>query len=306
MRDKKKLVIVPLFLFAAIAAGIFFTINAQKTTPGLQVHPDNFDLTIQPGVPTTQTVYLVNRTDQTVPIRIDLRNFTAQGEEGAPNITTEDTTYALAKWVTVSPATASIAPNDSQKFTFTINAPNNAEPGGHYGAIIFATTPTNALNKTGAVLSEEVTSLILARVPGNVTESATTESFTTEKNFYEFCPVKFEARVKNEGVVHIQPQGQVLVKGQFGDTYTVNLQPYNVLPDSTRKIPVVLSKKLLFGKYNAQLVAAYGSKNQQLTGSTEFYAFPVKYGLIVLTILFILFIMRKRIGKAFKALATGK
>src|SRR5258708_5000978 len=164
MRYKKKLVIIPLLAFAAIVVGIFFTISAQKVTPGLQVHPSNFDLTIQPGVRTTQTVYLVNRTNQTVPIKVDVRNFTAQGEEGAPNITKEDTTFALAKWITVSPATATIAPNDSQKFTFTINSPLNAEPGGHYGAIVFATTPTNALNKTGAVLSEEVTSLILARL----------------------------------------------------------------------------------------------------------------------------------------------
>ena len=40
MRYKKKLVILPLFLFAAIAAGVLFTISAQRVTPGLQVHPE--------------------------------------------------------------------------------------------------------------------------------------------------------------------------------------------------------------------------------------------------------------------------
>jgi len=306
MRYKKKLVILPLVALAALVASFFITTNAQKVTQGLQVHPDNFDLTIQPGVPTTQTVYLVNRTSQNVSIKVNLRNFTALGEEGAPNITSEDTTYSLAKWITVSPQTVTIAPQDEQKFTFTINAPFNAEPGGHYGALVFATVPASNLNKTGAVLSQQVVSLVLARVPGNVTQNAMTESFTTNKNFYEFGPVTFEARVKNEGQVHIQPLGQVLVKGTFGDVYTVNLQPYNVLPGSVRKIPIVLTNKLLIGKYTAQLIAAYGDKNQQLTGSTEFYAFPVRYGLIVLVVLILLFMMRKRIGKAFKALATGK
>ena len=305
MRIKKKLVIIPLLLVAVLGAGLFFSIQAQKVTPGLQVHPDHFELTIQPGVATTQTVYLENRTNQPVSIKVGLRNFTALGEEGAPNLTTEDTTYALAKWITVTPSEATIDPNSSQQFTYTINPPYNAEPGGHYGAIVFATVPS-ALNKTGAALSQEVTSLILATVPGNVEENASVESFSPDKKFYEFGPVTLNARVKDSGQVHIQPQGQALIKGTFGDTYTVNLQPYNVLPGATRVIPIVLSKKLLVGKYTVQLVAAYGTTNKQLTGSTEFYAFPVRYGLIVLVILILLFMMRKRISKAFKALATGK
>jgi hypothetical protein len=307
MRYKKKLVIIiPLLLIAVVAVGFSVSIYAQRVSPGLQVHPSNFDLTVQPGSPTTETIYLENRTNQAVPIRVELRNFTAQGEEGGVNLTTTDTTYSLAKWIDVSPETATIPPQSEQAFTVTITPPLDAEPGGHYGSVVFATTPIPNKSGTGAALSEEIASLILARVPGNAAENATVTSFTTDKNFYEFGPVTFNARVSNEGQVHIQPLGQVLVKGQFGDTYTVDLQPYNVLPGATRRIPIILTKRLLFGKYTAQLIAAYGDKNQQLTGSTEFYAFPVRYGLIVLVIIFLLFLMRKRIRKAFKALATGK
>jgi len=304
--NKKKLVIIPLLFVAAIAIGIFATIHAQKVTPGLQVHPSNFEVTLQPGQPITETVYLENRTDQTMPIKVGLKNFTAQGEEGAVNLTSEDTTYSLAKWITVSPSTATIAPHAQQKFTFTITPPANAEPGGHYGSVVFATNPEKNVKGTGAVLSEEVASLILAHVPGNVTENASVESFAPEKSFYEFGPVTMDMRVKNAGQVHIQPKGQVLIKGTFGDTYTVNLQPYNVLPGATRRIPVVLSKKLLLGKYTVQLVAAYGDNNQQLTASTEFIAFPIRYGLVALVVLILLFMMRKRVGKALKALMTGK
>lgn len=306
MKYKKKLVIIPLLVVAVVAVGFSVSIYAQRVTPGLQVHPSNFDLTVNPGSPTTETIYLVNRTNQTVPIRVDLRNFTAQGEEGAVSLTTDDTTYSLAKWISVSPETASVPPQSEQKFTITITPPPGAEPGGHYGSVVFATLPTPNTSGAGAGLSEEVASLILATVPGNATENATVASFTTDKNFYNFGPVTFSARISNEGQVHIQPLGQVLIKGQFGDTYTVNLQPYNVLPGAIRRIPIVFTKKLLIGRYTAQLIAAYGDKNQQLTASTEFYAFPVEYGLIVLVILILLFMLRKRLRKAFKALATGK
>src|SRR5258708_25195741 len=224
--DKKKIVIIPAILVAVIAVGIFASIYAQKASPGLQVHPSNFELTVTPGQPTTETVYLENRTNQTVPIKVALRNFNALGEEGAVNLTTGDSSYSLAKWITVSPENASIPPQSQQKFTFTITPPFNAEPGGHYGSVVFATVPSS-LNKTGAALSQEVASLILATVPGNVTENAHVESFAPEKPFYEFGPTTIDMRVKNFGQVHIQPKGQVLIKGTFGDTYTVNFQPYN-------------------------------------------------------------------------------
>jgi len=305
MKKKKKLIIIPLFFVAVIAIGLFVSIYAQKVTPGLQVHPSNFDVTVQPGKSTTETVYLENRTNKTVPIKVFLRNFTAIGEEGAVSLTEEDTTFALAKWITVLPLTATILPQASQKFTFTIRPPLNAEPGGHYGSLVFATIPTS-LTKTGAALSEEVASLILARIPGNATENATVESLTPEKNFYEFGPVTIDMRIRNFGQVHIQPVGQILVKGIFGDTHIANLQPYNVLPQATRKIPIVLPEKFLLGKYTVQLYATYGNTNKQLAGSTEFYAFPIKYGLIVLAIIILLIMMRKRLKKAFKALLTGK
>jgi hypothetical protein len=302
----KRLVILPLVLITAVAVSYFVSSYAQQTTPGLQVHPSNFDIALTPGSPTTETIYLVNRTKNPEPIKVDLRNFTAQGVEGGVNLTTQDTTYSLASWISVSPETAVVQPNQSQAFTITITPPANAEPGGHYGSVVFATDPSQKVNGTGAVLSEEVASLILARIPGNVTEQANVVSFTPAKNFYEFGPVTFNTMVKNTGGVHIQPQGEVVVKGTFGDTYNVALQPYNVLPGASRMIPVVLTHKLLIGKYTAQLVAAYGEKNKQLTASTEFYAFPVRYGAIVLVILFFFFLVRKRIGKALKALFTGK
>jgi WxL interacting protein linking bacterial and host surfaces len=305
MKYKRKLVIIPLLVFAVFAVGIFFSIYAQKATPGLQVYPSNFDLTVTPGQTTTETVYLNNRTNQPVPVKAELRNFTALGEEGAVNLTTEDTSYSLAKWINVSPANATVAPQSTQKFTFTISPPFNAEPGGHYGSVVFATVP-GSLNKTGATLSEEVASLILARVPGNTIENARVLSFDPQKNFYQFGPVTVDMRVKNLGQVHIQPSGQILIKGTLGDQYVVNLQPYNVLPGAIRDIPIVFSKHLLFGKYTVQLISTYGDTGKQLTGSTQFYAFPVEYGLIALVILVLLFLIRKRLGKALKAILTGK
>jgi len=304
MKFRQPLLLGLSFIALAMISVYSFRLYAQQRNPALIVHPSNFSLTYQ-NTPTAETVTLDNTTDQPITIQAELRNFTAQGEEGGVNLTQDDTGYSLAKWIQVTPSTVTIPARSSQDFSFTITPPANAEPGGHYGSIVFATVP-GTTKGTGAAVSEQVASLILYTIPGNTTENADVESFAPNKPFYQFGPVNFSLRVKNLGQVHIQPAGQILIKGSFGDQYVVNLQPYNVLPTAIRDIPIVLSKHLLIGKYTVQLIATYGDTNKQLSGSTEFYAFPVEYGLIVLAVLFILFLIRKRLGKAFKTMITGK
>jgi len=304
MKYKKTLILA--IFFITLSTFVYTTIQAQKTAGGLAVHPSNFDITAVANKNSTGVITVDNLTDQPMQIIVDLRNFTAQGEEGSVNLTAEDTTYSLAKWIKVTPTTIKINAHSSQNFTFTIDVPKNAEPGGHFGSVVFATVPSKDLKGSGATLSQEVASLILFKIPGDTKEKAVLESFTTDKSFYEFGPVMFDARVKNEGGVHIAPMGSVLVKGWFGQKFIVPLEMRNVLPDATRKIPATLKNKLLFGNFTATLIATYGTKGQQLYQVTEFSAFPVRYGLVVLLILMVLYLGRKRIMKSIRVLLTGK
>lgn len=305
MKRKAILLLVAIVLLAGITAS-YISIHAQQENNGLSVHPSNFNITANPGQTITNTVTLDNLTSDTVTIQAQLKNFTARGEQGGVTLTQDDTTYALAKWITITPSTVTLSPHTSEKYTFTITTPYNAEPGGHFGSIVFATVPPPASKGVGAALSQQVASLILLEIPGNVKEQADVVSFATDKPFYEFGPVNFTTRVQNNGDIHIQPSGAILVKGMFGQTFNVPIQQLNVLPNAVRIIPATLPNHWLIGKYNATLVSVYGSHGEQLSATTEFYAFPVRYGLIALGILIILFFFRKRLGKALKALATGK
>ena len=59
------------------------------------------------------------------------------------------------------------------------------------------------------------------------------------------------------------------------------------------------------GKYTADLSLTFGSQNSQLYASTTFYAFPWKLGLVVLVVLIVLFLLRKRLFRAFKIILKG-
>jgi len=304
MKYKRLLVFTASALIFSVV--VYASISAQKATGGMAVHPSNVDITAQPNQKSTGVITVDNLTAQPMQIRVDLRNFTAQGEEGSVILTEEDTTYSLAKWIKVTPMLVEIKAHSSHDFEYTIEAPKNAEPGGHFGSIVFATVPSAGVDGTGAALSQEIASLILFKVPGDVKEQAVLESFEADKEFYEFGPVTFNARVKNEGGIHVMPAGSVVIKGWFGQKYIIPLEMRNILPDSTRKVPAVLKNKILIGGFNATLISTYGTKGQQLNASTQFYAFPTRYGIAVLIIIMIIFFYRKRINKSLKILLTGK
>jgi hypothetical protein len=110
--------------------------------------------------------------------------------------------------------------------------------------------------------------------------------------------VTFSTRVKNEGSVHQQPVGQILVKDMFGGAVAnvnVNLNQNNVLPASIRQFPgvldsTVIGNRFLFGRYTADLKMSYGSEGQTMTASTSFWVIPyrlVGFALLLLLIAFI-------------------
>lgn len=306
MKKKKILVILPTIIIAAVLL-VVVGIKAQNLPPALTLHPTNLDVSIDPGHSQTGILYLRNTTKQTVGIKTELRNFTAEGEEGGVDITAENTPFSLASWIKISPQTVTLKSGEEAKFTYSITPPLNAESGGHFGSIVFATIPTKSpAGNVGASLSQEIASLFLVTIPGPVVEKASIQSFTPKKKIYETGPITFDVRVKDEGGVHIRPAGVITVTGMFGQKNLFGFQGENVLPGAIRRMPATWSTTWLVGKYTANLALAYGSKNSQLYATTEFWAFPWKVGLVIFIGIALLFLIRKRLWKAFRIILRGK
>lgn len=302
---KRKLILLIVLLLPFLV--ITFKLRAQQNGSGLRVTPVSFELAIDKGLTSSGVIHLDNLTNKTVDIAVSLKNFTAQGEQGEVSLSNEDSKYALARWISVFPTRVTLLPNQRRDFSYSIKVPAGAEPGGHFGTILFSTVPPKGLNSTGAVVSQSVGALFLVRVPGLVNENAIIESFSTDKPFYEFGPVNFNIRVKNNSTVHLKPIGVITIKNDItGQTYVTGIDGRNVLPNAIRQIPAVWDKKFLLGKYTATANLNYGSKNLPIAYSTEFIGFPVRIGLAVFAFLAFVFIFRKRFWKAFKIILRGK
>lgn len=299
---RKLLILAPLFAVVFLIS----VLRAQTPNPGLTLYPVSFDLLIEQGESKEGEINLRNNTGQTVTIQASKRNFTAEGEEGQVEIIEEELPFSLSEWLTITPETVTVRQGETVKFNYSITPPENAEAGGHFGSVVFATIPNPDLDDTGALLSQEVAALFLVRVPGDVVERANIETFKTDKNFYEFGPVEFQLRVKNEGGVHIRPAGVVTIQNMWGKKDVFGFEGRNVLPNSIRQMPAKWNSTWLIGKYDANLALTYGSKNEQLYATTTFWAFPWKVGLIGFAVLVVLFLSRKRLIKALKVILRGQ
>ena len=197
-------------------------------TAALSVSPPTSSLNATPGTASTQKIGLDNISDETRNVTVLVQNFSAVGEQGQAQLNTGEGPYALAQWITVSPASATLEPNGHQDFEVSINVPQNAPPGGHFGAIVFSPNAGEASGGAALSVVSQVTSLILLRVPGDAIEKASVagvnlcrlkgEATTCDKSsgFFQKGPVTLTARLRNEGNVQIQPQGTVTIYNMFG------------------------------------------------------------------------------------------
>ncbi len=274
---------------------------------GLSVSPPTFEFSANPGDTITNSIRVENITGQPLPVSVDVRNLSALGEEGQVNLSNEDNSYALAKWIKVDPGSVTIDSKNTETFSFTISVPTNAQPGGRFGSVVFSTIPQKVLGGSGVAVGQEVGALIFLKIAGSVHENAQFASFTPGSKIHEFGPINFEARVKNLGNVQFRPRGTITISNVFGKTVaTIPIDSRNVLPGAIRKMEGRWNHHWLFGPYTATTSLVYGTKGQIITASTSFWGFPFKIiGIILAACIGLgvfIFRGRKRLGKSIKVL----
>lgn len=298
-------------LFTATLAVLFINIvfpvalRAADPSQGLTVTPPTFELSANPGDTLKNSIRVDNLTTTPLNITTGLKNFTALGEEGQVGLTEEESGFSLISWIKMDPQAAEIPAKGSRIFSFTIQVPTNAEPGGRFGAIIFK-TDVKPVAGSSLAIGQEVGALVMLRLAGEVNEQAHIETFKSLRSFQEYGPVKFETRIKNDGNVHLKPTGTITVTNFFGrKVATIPVDAKNVLPAALRKFHSNWDKTSLFGKYTATLSLQYGNQ-QILTSSTTFTVIPYRMVLlalvVALTIGAVLYLGRQRISKALRIL----
>lgn len=290
-------------------------IQAQQADDvNVSVSPQIFEIDANPGDTNENVIRLTNNSAGALEITAEARDITPEGEEGAYIPVEERTTYSLASWITLLPDGAVIPPGQTQDFTLTIDFPSDAEPGGHFATAVFTTVPPPADTEgSSAVVQQELAlPVILARVSGDIVESAELVEFTAAKSFWtNEDSIEFETRLENTGNVHFKPRGEITIKNMFGsEVAKIQVDSNNVLPDYIRLLGASWDDVgFEVGRYTADLSLVYGDDDNIITDSTSFTIFPYQTvlpaTLILFAVAYLLIKFRSRVAMALKVL-TGR
>lgn len=282
--------------FFAVRLGVAQNASNSQT---LEISPPSQEVKVDPGQTVKIKAKVRNRSANTISVSARIEDFTASGEGGQVALI-EKGPYAISSWTVIDQPTFSLKSGETKEVTGIASVPSGLA-GGRYGSFVFAVSGGQAGAGTAAV-SQEVASLFLLRISGPVSEVLTADEFILP-SFVEFGPVPMTVKFSNKGNVHVRPNGLINVRNMFGKTAAdVVFKGENVFPSASRTQTVSLDKTWLFGPYTAQAVLTYGSKNESLTITSTFFAFPLRIAVAIGIVGAVLYSMRKRLKKAFKAL----
>lgn len=306
MYFRKYQIAVSLFLVFVLGFSLVLKFSlARDLVPSqsLEVSPPSQEVGADPGSVVTVKGKIRNRGKSSININVRVEDFTAQGQEGQVALV-DNGEQSLSSWTVLDSKQFELAAGEMKEVKATVRVPARIA-GGRYGAFVFSVgggTP----GENSAAVSQELASLFLIKVNGEVKESLEMTEFLVPA-FQEFGPIPFTVKFTNFGNIHVRPFGIINVRDVFGNKVKdiVIRGETNIFPGASRLVRASLDEKWLFGPYTVQIMMNYGSKNEQISMTNHFFVFPIRIALIIFLIIFIIYRGRHRIRKAWEAL-SGK
>lgn len=307
--------------FAVAFSPIASAVSQQSPSAGqaLEIAPPVLNLKADPGEVIKTTISLRDIASTSLIVTSEVNDFTAQGEDGTPKVLVDDAEpnpNSIIPWVAPIPS-LTLKSRQIEKVPLTIRVPANAAPGGYYGVIRFTAVAPD-IDQSGVALSASLGAMVFIRVNGEAKENMSIQEFYLSKDgkrgsFFDSIPLAFTERIKNEGNVHEQPIGNILVTDMFGKpavNVNVNLEGRNVLPGTIRRFEQPLDKtavgdRILFGLYTAKLTLKYGATGQTVTKTIKFWIFPWKLLLSLIAVLIVLVLIGRMMLKRYNAKLLG-
>jgi hypothetical protein len=285
---------IVVLLLSSLGAGILSAQSEEGLTGnGFRISPVVTPLVIEPGQSETFALTVENPTNLPITAVAVINNFSAgSNEDGEPLPILDESAPAPRNDIRqlIEPIeNIELGPNEKVDFDVTVSVPADANAGGYYGLVRFE--PDSVNNLGNVTLAASVGSLVLVRVPGDLTEQLVVEQISAAqgdslKSFITSGDVSSLVRIKNTGDIHLQPIGKVIVKNMFGNVvyeYELNERRDSfVLPDSVRRFQNDLDYDGWFGRYTieANISSETGGGNIVSTQANFWYV-PV-WAIVVL------------------------
>jgi len=318
------------FLFLYFFISLFlYSGNVQAQQVSLSLSPPLLELFIKPGKAIMIAYKLENLGDPTF-LNLKILPFEAKDNLGNIRIKSEfegPIRFSLDNADLTLDQPFFLKTKDSQQILLRIRIPENITDGDYYYSLLAETIPpATSEGIFSARAKATIGSNILVTISnsGNIVIKpkiilfSTKNGFMLGKNIRVFDSVDkipVVLTVANKGKNMIKPEGQISLKGNFGETAKYDIISKNILAESERMIEATPSAQVdcsdrrdakscvstslilsgfFIGKYNLSTQIKFGENSPMVFGSTIFYAFPLKMvGGILLTIVIVMFIISR-------------
>jgi hypothetical protein len=311
----KKIVLIILFLTIPYS---LFPIPSFAQQVSLSLSPPLIELFIKPGKAVMVAYKLENLGDPTF-LNLKILPFEAKDSlgnirikpefEGPVRFSLDNSEISLGK-------PFFLKTNSSQQILLRIRIPENITDGDYYYTLLAEANPPTAIEGVGSARTKAtIGSNILVTISnsGNIDIKPKITLFSTlGKIFDSSDKIPVVLTVVNQGKNIIKPEGQISLKGNFGETSKYDIISKNILAQSERLLEATPSaindcrdQKCLvhttlnlsgffIGKYNLSTQIKFGENSPTIFASTIFYAFPFKIVAgILITMIIVIIIIKK-------------
>lgn len=315
--SKCKIVFIILIFIFALLTFNSNEVSAQQTTLG--IYPPLIETTIKPGKSIVVAYNLQNLGDPNI-LSLRLRPF----------VPTEGTSKMVIKNEFEGPIRFSLdnsdielekpfflKSKDSQQVLLRIRVPEGAPEGDYYYVLLAATQPpplSEGFTASRAKVSLGANILITVTDSGQVEVKGRILSFDLAGGYKlklfdrvwrifdssEKIPVLLY--LKNDGRNFIKPQGEIVLRGNFGERASYEIIPQNILAGARRLAVASPSAEFVgffLGNYKVSANVSFGEGSPVVSASTSFTALPLKFFAALVVVIFIstLIIKRKNVIK---------
>ena len=294
--SKFKILCIFVFFFVLFCV----VVRAEDVSSKLLVSPHTFELKVKRGESLQDKIRILNQGGISLPISVKVVDFTAEEETGQMlfDESSQDPSFASRFWFKIENPDFILDPGEVEKVRFTIEVPENAEPGGKYAVVFFEPQLPSFYFKEGQMrtvpvigalflLSVEVEGLTRPEEPLTIVEfnipenlhlkrledfaagfaGLFTEVLAAEKEVFSIVEtghLPFTLRIKNNDIYHIKPEGKLLILANnskiVGET---EIPQTTILPGKIRQFPVEFKPELpeKLEKYLPAVISNFISQN---------------------------------------------
>lgn len=286
--------LIPIFAFVAVPNAAAQTTSAE-TRESITMSPSSSKFKIDAGTSAKGKLTVVNDGVVAYDFLVYARPYSiVDNNYENPNFTKVTKYSDLYGWVQFSKTRYHIEAGATLEVEYTVNVPSGAAPGGHYGVIFAETQPVDNPGEGSSVIRKKrVGSIVYATVNGSYRNEG--QALESNLDFWQVQPpLRATVTAKNTGNTDFATTTRLTVRDVFGNKKYEATKDYQVLPDTTRTVPLEWTNSSWFGFYKVETSQKFLDQSVSSEGYVLMMPRFMPIALVVIIIIGILYYARTR------------